>query len=209
MPPPAELGIKSVQMVEEKIVPMREMKMDWVPFIPRTAVRLDKEKPNIYLLKCSRRRQAIARMKIEDVKKYEYCMPHIPSLDESANDEEKSTEVEIIMTVGGKGLSFTFDWEMDEVDEFMDELAKEHELNDEQKEEVKKEIKTRVSEQKKKQKEAKEARLKKLAEIPQKVKDSIKNMKKYKFYPQNDEPVIEPCKVAYINRYYGKADEVF
>lgn len=33
-PPSDKIGIKSVQREEELIVPMREMKMDWVPFIP-------------------------------------------------------------------------------------------------------------------------------------------------------------------------------
>ena len=33
-PPSDKIGIKSVQREEELIVPMKEMKMDWVPFIP-------------------------------------------------------------------------------------------------------------------------------------------------------------------------------
>ncbi|CAL9243630.1 unnamed protein product [Arabidopsis halleri] len=33
-PPSEKLGIKTVQRVEEEIVPMKQMKMDWVPYIP-------------------------------------------------------------------------------------------------------------------------------------------------------------------------------
>lgn len=36
IPPPSTLGIKSVQMEKEEIVPMKDMKMDWVPYIPRS-----------------------------------------------------------------------------------------------------------------------------------------------------------------------------
>jgi hypothetical protein len=36
LPPPAELGIKSVQKIEEEFVPMKELKMDWVPYIPKS-----------------------------------------------------------------------------------------------------------------------------------------------------------------------------
>lgn len=33
-PPSDKIGIKSVQREVEEIVPMKEMKMDWVPYIP-------------------------------------------------------------------------------------------------------------------------------------------------------------------------------
>ena len=33
-PPSDKIGIKSVQMEAESIVSMKEMKMDWVPYIP-------------------------------------------------------------------------------------------------------------------------------------------------------------------------------
>lgn len=33
-PPSEKLGIKAVQRVEEEIVPMKQMKMDWVLYIP-------------------------------------------------------------------------------------------------------------------------------------------------------------------------------
>lgn len=33
-PPSDKIGIKSVQRETEEIVPMKQMKMDWVPYIP-------------------------------------------------------------------------------------------------------------------------------------------------------------------------------
>ncbi len=41
LPPPSKLGLKSVQKVEEEFVPMKELKMDWVPYIPKAAWRYD------------------------------------------------------------------------------------------------------------------------------------------------------------------------
>jgi hypothetical protein len=34
-PPSDKIGIKSVQMEAESVVSMKEMKMDWVPYIPK------------------------------------------------------------------------------------------------------------------------------------------------------------------------------
>ena len=58
--PPSELlGIKSVQMESESIVPMRQMKMAWVPFIPQDVAEyqtLDRYRAQIFVIKCTQRR---------------------------------------------------------------------------------------------------------------------------------------------------------
>jgi len=36
VPPPSEIGIKSVMRAEEEIVSMASLKMDWIPYIPQT-----------------------------------------------------------------------------------------------------------------------------------------------------------------------------
>ncbi|CAI5956718.1 unnamed protein product [Closterium sp. NIES-64] len=77
--PSDKLGIKSVQMETEMIVPMREMKMDWIPFIPDTTGRgsdLRRHRSNIFTLKCIQRRAGLRQMKQERVKKFEYCLPY-------------------------------------------------------------------------------------------------------------------------------------
>ncbi|CAI7893488.1 unnamed protein product [Closterium sp. NIES-53] len=76
--PSDKLGIKSVQMETEMIVPMREMKMDWIPYIPDTTGRgsdLRRHRSNIFTLKCIQRRAGLRQMKQERVKKFEYCLP--------------------------------------------------------------------------------------------------------------------------------------
>lgn len=35
LPPPARLGLKSVQKIEEELIDMKDLKMDWVPYIPK------------------------------------------------------------------------------------------------------------------------------------------------------------------------------
>lgn len=36
LPPPSVIGIKSVQRLEEEIIPMQKMKMGWFPYVPST-----------------------------------------------------------------------------------------------------------------------------------------------------------------------------
>ncbi|MBA0831436.1 hypothetical protein Goarm_015905, partial [Gossypium armourianum] len=76
-PPSDKIGINSVQREAEEIVSMKQMKMDWVPYIP-----LEK-------------RVALKQMKIDRLKKYEYCLPYF--YQPLKEDElEQSTEVQII-----------------------------------------------------------------------------------------------------------------
>eukprot|EP01018_Ginkgo_biloba_P025399 Gb_10164 [translate_table: standard] len=93
-PPSDKIGIKSVQMEGETIVPMKEMKMDWVPYIPfedRHAqlpfyspseldltfkhLPIEHLKSQIFTLKCTQRRAALKQLNQERIKKYEYCLP--------------------------------------------------------------------------------------------------------------------------------------
>ncbi|XP_043693148.1 protein HEAT INTOLERANT 4-like [Telopea speciosissima] len=57
-PPSDMIGIKSVQRETEEIIPMRQMKMDWVPYIPledRNS-QVDRLNSQIYILNCTQRR---------------------------------------------------------------------------------------------------------------------------------------------------------
>lgn len=133
-------------------------------------------------------------MKPELVKKYEYCMPYILKLEDMLR-VDYDTVVNVICSVDGKsGLAFEFDWEMDDLTEFVDTYCKENEI--ENKEAIRNAIKTEVRKQKAKIKEEKEEKKKKLEALPDKVKEAMKNMKFYKFYPQNKEPNIEQYKVS-------------
>ncbi|XP_066353049.1 protein HEAT INTOLERANT 4-like [Miscanthus floridulus] len=82
-PPSDKIGINSVQRENEEIVPMKAMKMAWVPYVPLEdqyfciimLSRIDSLKTKIFTLGCTQRRSALKHLKIERVKKFDYCMP--------------------------------------------------------------------------------------------------------------------------------------
>ncbi|MED6199361.1 hypothetical protein PIB30_075250 [Stylosanthes scabra] len=53
-PPSDKIGITSVQRESEEIIPMKQMKMDWIPYMPSEEA-------------------ALKHLKLEQLKKYEYC----------------------------------------------------------------------------------------------------------------------------------------
>ncbi|PPS05674.1 hypothetical protein GOBAR_AA14973 [Gossypium barbadense] len=57
-PPSDKIGINSVQREAEEIVPMKQMKMDWVPYIPleKRDSQVDRLKSQIFILSCTQRR---------------------------------------------------------------------------------------------------------------------------------------------------------
>ncbi|KAI6692026.1 hypothetical protein NL676_019736 [Syzygium grande] len=199
-PPSDKIGIKSVQRESEEIIPMKQMKMDWVPYIPleNRDSQVDRLKSQIFILSCTQRRAALKHLKIDRVKKYEYCLPYF--YQPFKEDEfEQSTEVVC-----------EFDWELDELEEFIDNLIKEETLTEDQKDDFKEHVKKTVREAKKANREAREARKKALEEMSEETKSAFQSMKFYKFYPVQtpDTPDISNSKVPFINRYYGKAHEL-
>lgn len=210
-PPSDKIGINSVQREAEEIVPMKQMKMDWVPYIPLEDrdSRVDKLKSQIFMLSCTQRRAALKHLKIDRVKKYEYCLPYF--YQPLKEDElEQSTIVQIIFPAEPKPVFCEFDWELDELEEFTNDLIKEEELSGDQKEAFKDYVKEKVREAKKANREAREARKKVLEEMSEETKAAFGSMKFYKFYPVKtpDSPDISNVKAPFINRYYGKAHMV-
>ncbi|CAH2078154.1 unnamed protein product, partial [Thlaspi arvense] len=75
-PPSDKIGITSVQKAAQEIVPMKQMKMDWVPYIPfeerdRQVERIESQ---IFILACTQRRAALrhleeARVSLETLAK--------------------------------------------------------------------------------------------------------------------------------------------
>ncbi|TYJ04450.1 hypothetical protein E1A91_A12G092900v1 [Gossypium mustelinum] len=174
-PPSDKIGINSVQREAEEIVPMKQMKMDWVPYIPLE------------------NRVALKQMNIDCLKKYEYCLPYF--YQPLKEDElEQSTEVQIIFPAEQKPVFCEFDWELDELDEFTDQLIEADELDKDKKDAFK----------------AREARKKALEEMSEETKAAFENMRFSKFYPipTPDTPDVSNVKAPFINRYYGKAHEV-
>ncbi|KAK9272711.1 hypothetical protein L1049_003088 [Liquidambar formosana] len=197
-PPSDKIGINSVQREAEEIIPMKQMKMDWVPYIPLEDrdSRVDRLKSQIYILSCTQRRAALKHLKIDRVKKYEYCLPYF--YQPFKEDElEQSTEVQIIFPAEPKPVFCEFDWELDELEEFTDKLIEEEELSESQKDAFKDFIKEKVREAKKANREAREARRKALEEMSEETKAAFENMRFYKFYPVQtpDSPDISNVKV--------------
>ncbi|KAH9669681.1 protein HEAT INTOLERANT 4 [Citrus sinensis] len=176
-PPSDKIGIKSVQREVEEIVPMKEMKMDWVPYIP-----LEK-------------RSALRHLKVDRLKKFEYCLPYF--YQPFKEDEfEQSTVVQIMFPVEPPVVC-EFDWEFDEVDEFTDKLVEEEALAEDQKDAFKDFVKEKVREAKKANREAKEARRKAIEEMSEETKAAFESMRFYKFYPVKtpDTPDVSNVKV--------------
>ncbi|VAH52740.1 unnamed protein product [Triticum turgidum subsp. durum] len=90
-PPSDKIGINSVQRENEEIVPMRVMKMAWVPYVPLEdrLTRIDSLKTKIFTLGCTQRRSALKHLKEERVKKFDYCMPYYMPLSPPEDEDEK------------------------------------------------------------------------------------------------------------------------
>ncbi|CAN7113955.1 unnamed protein product [Brassica rapa subsp. narinosa] len=209
-PPSDKIGITSVQREVEEIIPMKTMKMDWLPYIPleNRARQVDRMNFQIFVLGCTRRRAALRHMKEDLVKKYEYCLPYF--YQPFKEDElEQSTEVQI-MFPSEPPVVCEFDWEFDELEEFVDKLIEEEALPADQKDEFKEYVKVQVRAAKKANREAKDARRKAIEEMSEDTKQAFQSMKFYKFYPlpSSETPDVSGVKSPFINRYYGKADQV-
>ncbi|XP_039119163.1 protein HEAT INTOLERANT 4 [Dioscorea cayenensis subsp. rotundata] len=206
IPPSDKIGIKSVQRATEEIIPMKAMKMAWVPYIPLEdrLSQVDRLKTQIFTLGCTQRRSALKLLKIERVKQYDYCLPYFQPL--KADEDEDDSVVNIMFPLEPP-IVCDFDWELDEYEEFTDELIKNEALPHDKKDEFMAFVREQVKERKKAQREAKQARQNAIDAMDDKTKSAFENMKFYKFYPVQtpDTPDISNVKVPYINRYYGKA----
>ncbi|KAK1361678.1 protein HEAT INTOLERANT 4 [Heracleum sosnowskyi] len=210
-PPSDKIGINSVQREVEEIIPMKQMKMDWVPYISleNRDSQVERLKSQIFILSCTQRRAGLKQMKLDRVKKFEYCLPYF--YQPFKEDElEQSTIVPIIFPAEPKPVFTEFDWEFDEVEEFTDKLIEEEELSADQKDAFKDFLKEKVREAKKANREAREARKKAIEEMSEETKTAFEKMKFYKFYPVSspDTPDVSDVKSPFINRYYGKAHTV-
>ncbi|XP_058084528.1 protein HEAT INTOLERANT 4 [Magnolia sinica] len=209
-PPSDKIGVKSVQRESEEILPMKEMKMAWVPYIPLEDrdSQVDRLKSQIFTMSCTQRRAALRHLKIDRIKKYEYCLPYF--YHPMKEDELEQDTVVQIMYPTEPPIVCDFDWELDELEEFVSDKIKDEVLAEDQKDAFKDFIKEKVREAKKAQREAREARKKAVEEMDEETKAAYENMRFYKFYPVQtpDAPDISQVKVPFINRYYGKAHKV-
>lgn len=205
-PPSDKIGINSVQRENEEIVPMKAMKMAWVPYVPLEdrLSRIDSLKTKIFTLGCTQRRSALKHLKIERVKKFDYCMPYYMPL--QPLEDENDTVISFLYPLEPPIVD-EFDWEMDDYEDFADQKVQEGGLPEDEKEKFKEFLKEKVRERKRELKQAKEARRKAIDDMDPKVKEAFENIKFYKFYPVKtpDTPDVNNVKARYINRYYRNA----
>jgi len=209
-PPPATIGIKSVQRAEEEIIPMKNLKMSWFPYAPPRLTGSRRFKPRVHVLKCEQRRARLRNMTEAAVHKYDYVLPYLIRPDQE-DDNILETDVQVLCDIEGHKapLMMQYDFELDDLDEFIEEQIKDNELDPKKHDEVlRTAIKETVRNAKRKFKEEKAARKKRIDDIPEEDREAIRNMRLHKFYPQNDEPDLSAVKSKYINRYYGQADQV-
>lgn len=170
----------------------------------------EKFKPRIYVLKCEQRRAGLRNLSQDSLKKYEYVLPYTVHPDKQEDDTDFETTVNVVAEIPGRNqpLVFEYDWELDELDEFVAEKLKEEELPDSVSESLKESIREEVKNAKRKRKEERDRKNKLLNNLSEEEKDSIRNQRIIKFYPQGKEPDISSCKTSFLNRYYGHANEV-
>ncbi|KAL7604629.1 hypothetical protein Lser_V15G19363 [Lactuca serriola] len=208
-PPSDKIGVNSVQREKEAILDMKRMKMDWVPYIPlgKRGSSVERLKSQIFILSCVQRRAGLKQLDEYRVKDFEYCLPYFyhPFKDD---ETEQSTIVNFMYPTEPKPVVCEFDWELDELEEFTDDLIKAEELSEDQKYAFKNLSRKRF--EKERELIAREKRKNARESMSEEQKAAFESIKFYKFYPVNtpSTPDSECLKSPFINRYYGKAHQV-
>ncbi|XP_026443698.1 protein HEAT INTOLERANT 4-like [Papaver somniferum] len=212
-PPSDEIGINSVQPEAEEIILMKRMKMDWVPYIPLeqrgNQIERLKKSHDIFIWRCTQRRDSLGTLKEDYLKKFEYCLPYFYNPFKEEEEIDQSTVVDI-MFPAEPPVVCDFDWIFDDINEFVDEKVADEVVTEDQRDAFRKFFDDKVKEAKEANKEAKKARKKAIEETSEETKRAFENMRFYKFYPVTtpDTPDVSQVKSRFINRYYGKAHEV-
>ncbi|XP_066332976.1 protein HEAT INTOLERANT 4-like isoform X1 [Miscanthus floridulus] len=204
-PPSDKIGINLVQTGEEEIVPMKKMKMAWVPYVPLEDWfgRIERLKTKIFTLCCTQRRSALKHMRTERANKFNYCTPYYMPL--NPPEDEDGTVVSVIYPLEPP-IICDFDLECDSYEDLADKIVKAEGLPEDEREKIEKFLKEKVKQGKIKLKQAEEARKKALEDMDPKQREAFENIKFYKFYPVKtpDTPDVN-VKSRYINKYYLKA----
>lgn len=200
-PPPESIALKSVQLVEEIMVPFSRLKLTWHQI----------SGTEIHVLKCGARKQMIERMPIERRNEFTYALPYMlrkKDIDEMGG-QDTSVQVQVERE-GNPPLLFDHDWEMDTIADRANEICEDSGITDATEiENVKQAIKAAV-------KAKKEANAKEVEKVRARYeaftdaqKEAFETMRVTKWYPENKEPEIDQWKTPFINRYWGRASQVF
>ncbi|XP_010441913.1 PREDICTED: uncharacterized protein LOC104724970 isoform X2 [Camelina sativa] len=128
IPPSDKIVVASVQGEVEEIIPMKDMKLDWVPYIPfgKGDRQVDKMDSQIFILGCTQRRS-------DHVKKFNYYFPYIDNPFKE-NETEQSTVVQITFP-SEPPVVCEYDWAVNNLEELTDDLIKKETLLMDQKDE--------------------------------------------------------------------------
>ncbi|VVA96383.1 unnamed protein product [Arabis nemorensis] len=205
-PPSDKISIISVQREEEEIIPMKQMELEWAPYIPfeeREETQVDRMKYQIFIMACTQERATLRHLEEERSRKFDCCLPYF--YDPFEEDElEQSTEVQILFP-SEPPVVCLFDWDVDRLEVFVDDLIKDEELCAEQKDEFKEFVEEHVQAAKKARLEATAARMKAIEEMSEDAWQAFQSTKFYKFYPQPSPDFSGLLRVPMINRYYRDA----
>nr|XP_027107574.1 protein HEAT INTOLERANT 4-like [Coffea arabica] len=205
--PSDKIAIVSVQRANEQIWPMKRLKMDWYPYIPlgrRDAKVEDLKSCRVFILRCKQRKVGLKQLGIDRAKEYDYCLPHFYNPFKKDEDDQQESEVQILFSRESEPpLICSFDWELDVLDELIEQEA----LAADEKDAFKDFVKEKVREAKKVQREAREAKEKMLQEMGDETRAAFDSIRFYKFYPVSLPGSPEIAKSSFINRAYDS--EVF
>ncbi|KAG7539239.1 hypothetical protein ISN44_As13g029060 [Arabidopsis suecica] len=211
IPPSDKIGVASVQGEVGEIIPMKNMKMDWVPYVPleQRDRQVDRKNFPVFILGCTQRRSALKHLPEGRAKKFNYCLPYINNpfkVDES----EQSTVVQISFP-SEPLVECEYDWVKSNVEDFTDNLINEEVLLPEQKDAFEEFVKEQSNIAMAAYDRANEAREKVKEGLSKETTKAYQEMKLYKFYPLPSPDTPDTAgieKSPFINRYFGKAHEV-
>ncbi|CAN6842030.1 unnamed protein product [Brassica oleracea] len=173
--PSNKVAIASIQSAREETITMKEMRM-----------------------------AALRNMKVERVKRFEYCLPYFSKPPREEDELPQSTVVDVLFPSNPPVCC-----EFENLEEFTNERIEKGRLSEEQRDEFKEFVKESVREARRANREARDARRREVEEMSQETREVFENMRLYKFYPQNPPDFARNMqKVTFINRYYGNAHQV-
>ncbi|CAH2043439.1 unnamed protein product [Thlaspi arvense] len=211
IPPSDKIGITSDQIQADEIIPMKDMKMAWVPYIPleKRDREVDRMNFQIFILGCTQRRSALKHLKEDRVKKFNHCLPYTDNPFKEY-ESEQGTMVQITFPSEPPVLR-EYDWENNNLEDFTNDLITDEALLLNKKDEFMEFVKEQCENAKKTKEKAKQDREKAMEGMSEETKEAYKEMKLYKFYPlpSPDTPDLSGIeKSSFINKYFGKAHEV-
>ncbi|OQU88476.1 hypothetical protein SORBI_3002G041400 [Sorghum bicolor] len=205
-PPSDKIGINFVQTGKEEIVPMKEMKMAWVPYVPLEDrfVRIESLKTKIFTLCCTQRRSALKHMKTERANKFYYCMPYYMPL--NPPEDEDGTAVTAIYPLDPP-IFCDFYLELDDYEVLAARIVRDEGLPEDEGEKIEEFLKEKAKQREIEVEQAEETRKKAIEDMDPKQREAFENIKFYKFYPVKtpDTPGVNIVKSRYINKYYLNA----